>query len=150
MGMMRKTPLDLVRLPPWANRALAVALGLLVASLLAFALYQRGPAGLGLPGCLFHRLTGLDCPGCGMTRAAHAALHGRWEDAFRFNPVGMILFPAAMMGIGMELIGWVRGKPLPLRIRIGGAWAWGIAGILLGYWICRNIPVWPFSLLSSL
>ena len=28
-----------------------------------------------------------------MTRAAHAALHGRFGEAFRFNPLGMILLP---------------------------------------------------------
>ena len=79
-----------------------------------------------------------------MTRAAHASLHGRLAEAFRFNPVGMILLPAAMLGIGLELIGWAREKPLPVRFRIGGRWAWGILGILLVFWILRNVPMWPF------
>jgi hypothetical protein len=83
-----------------------------------------------------------------MTRATHAVFHGRIFEAFRFNPVGMILFPAAVVGIGLELLGWVRGKPLPVRFRIGGRWAWGIAGILLAFWILRNIPVWPCTLLA--
>lgn len=83
-----------------------------------------------------------------MTRAAHAMLHGRIAEAFRYNPVGMILFPAAMLGIGLELAGWVRGKPLPPRFRIGGRLAWGIAGVLLVFWVLRNIPVWPFTLLA--
>lgn len=130
------------------KRALALAFGGLVAALLAFMLYRNGPSGMGLPGCLFHRLTGLECPGCGMTRATHAALHGRIGEAFRFNPVGMVLFPAALLGLGLELAGWVRGKPLPFSFRIGGRWAWGIVGILLVFWILRNIPVWPCTLLA--
>ncbi len=83
-----------------------------------------------------------------MTRAAHATLHGRFAEAFRFNPVGMVLFPAALLGIGLEWIAWARGKSLPERFRIGGRWAWGIVGVLLVFWVLRNIPVWPFTLLA--
>lgn len=130
------------------NRALALALGVLSASLLAFLLYRSGPSASWLPGCLFHRVTGLDCPGCGMTRATYAAMHGRIGEAFRFNPVGMVLLPAAMIGLGLELAGWLRGKPLPVRFRIGGRWAWGVFGVLMAFWVFRNIPAWPFTLLA--
>jgi hypothetical protein len=130
------------------DRALALALGVFVAALLAFALYRLGPHTRWFPGCLFHRITGLNCPGCGMTRAAHATLHGHLGEAFRFNPVGMVLFPAALMGLGLELIGWVRGEPLAWRLRAGGRWGWGIAALLLVFWILRNIPFWPFTLLA--
>jgi hypothetical protein len=130
------------------DRALALALGVLSASLLAFLLYHSGPAAPWLPGCLFHRVTGFDCPGCGMTRATHAALHGRIGEAFRFNAVGMVLLPAAMIGLGLELAGWIRGKPLPIRFRIGGRWAWGVFGVLMAFWVFRNVPVWPFTLLA--
>lgn len=131
-----------------ANRVLAVVLGLCAACLVAVLLYHAGPSAPWFPGCLFHRVTGLDCPGCGMTRAAYSSLHGRWGEAFRFNPVGMVLFPAALLGIALELIGWMRGKPLPPRFRVGGRWAWVIAGALLVFWIVRNIPAWPFTLLG--
>ena len=55
------------------NRAIVLALGMIPVFLLAMVLYQAGPSAAWFPGCLFHRFTGLDCPGCGMTRAAHAA-----------------------------------------------------------------------------
>lgn len=125
-----------------------VVLGLCIALLLAFALYRLGPSARWFPGCLLHKLTGLDCPGCGMTRAVHATLHGRLGEAFRFNPVGMVLLPAALIGLGLELLGWVRGKPLPLQFRAGGRWGWWIVGGLLVFWILRNIPTWPFTLLA--
>ena len=130
------------------NRALVVLLGLLAVGSACLALYRYGPSAQWFPGCRFHRLTGLDCPGCGMTRATHAALHGRIGEAFRFNLVGMILFPAAIIGLGLELAGWVRGKPLPIRFRVGGRWAWGIFAVLMAFWVLRNIPVWPFILLA--
>lgn len=131
------------------DRAMWVALGILVLAGAAFLLYQRGPNGIPwFPGCTFHRLTGLSCPGCGMTRAAHATLHGQLGEAFRFNPVGMILLPLACVGVGIELLGWIRGKPLPFRLNVGASGAWMIVWIVVAFWIFRNLPWWPFTLLS--
>jgi len=101
-----------------------------------------------LPVCTFHRLSDLHCAGCGMTRAAHATLHGRIGEAFRFNPVGMVLLPLACVGIGIEILGWVRGKPLPFRLNVGATGAWVIVWIVVAFWILRNIPCWPFTLLA--
>ena len=84
-----------------------------------------------------------------MTRAAHATLHGRLGEAFRFNPVGMILLPLACTGLGIEILGWIRGRPLPFRLKVGVMGAWAIVWIVVGFWILRNIPCWPFTLLSS-
>lgn len=131
------------------QRAWWLALGMIALAVSAFQLYQRGPFGQPwLPGCLFHNLTGLHCPGCGMTRAAHATLHGRLGEAFRYNPLGMILLPLACIGVGIEVIGWVRGKPLPFRLNVGTVGAWIIVWLVVGFWLLRNIPHWPFTLLS--
>src|SRR5471032_2517827 len=37
------------------------------------------------PVCLFHQLTGLNCPGCGATRALFALLHGQFLLALKDN-----------------------------------------------------------------
>ena len=36
--------------------------------------------------CPFHYVTGLKCPGCGMTRSLHQLLHGRVWDSLILNP----------------------------------------------------------------
>ncbi len=41
--------------------------------------------------CMFKRMTGLDCPGCGMTRAAYALEHGRILEAIRYNLFILVL-----------------------------------------------------------
>lgn len=126
-----------------------LVVGLIALTVAAFQLYQRGPFGHSwLPGCLFHRFTGLNCPGCGMTRAAYSTLHGRIGEAFRFNPLGMILLPLACVGVVIETLGWVRGKPLPFRLNVGSAGAWAIVWLVIGFWVLRNLPWWPFTLLS--
>ena len=131
------------------DRAVWVALGVLALACGAVLLHDRGPGGLGwLPGCSFRRLTGLNCPGCGMTRAASAALHGDFATAFRLNPVGMVLLPVAMLALGIEAIGWVRGRPLPFRLKVGARGAWVLFAVLVGFWVLRNLPFPPFTYLA--
>lgn len=38
-----------------------------------------------MPKCIVKSLTGLQCPGCGITRATHAVLHGRFAEALSYN-----------------------------------------------------------------
>ncbi len=120
------------------DRAFVVLLILLLLGGAAYALRETGGGGW-MPGCAFKKLTGYDCPGCGMTRASYATLHGNIAQAFRFNPVGMILLPLALVAIGIELIGWVRGKPLPFRIRTGKWGATVLLAIILAWWVLRNL-----------
>lgn len=136
-------------LPMFRDRALAVALiALLVVGVLTY-LQQRGPSGMPwFAGCLFHRLTGLDCPGCGMTRATHAVLNGRFSEAFRFNPLGMILLPIGVVG-GLALLpAWLRGKPMPGMVKALSRAAWPLLGLIVLYGVLRNLPIWPFTLLA--
>ena len=39
-----------------------------------------------VPPCMFHRVTGYYCPGCGGTRATFALLHGHLIRSFIFHP----------------------------------------------------------------
>lgn len=132
------------------DRAVSASMGVLALAVAAFLLRENGPAGMSwlFPECPFHRLTGFHCPGCGMTRAAHATLNGRIGDAFRFNAAGMILLPTALIALGIEVVGWIREKPLPLRVTVGSRLAWTIVGSVMAFWIFRNLPSWPFTLLA--
>ena len=37
--------------------------------------------------CIFKKITGIECPGCGMTRALIACLHLNFKEAFGFHPM---------------------------------------------------------------
>ncbi|HEX7617315.1 MAG TPA: DUF2752 domain-containing protein, partial [Verrucomicrobiae bacterium] len=43
------------------------------------------------PICLFHALTGWNCPGCGGTRAVYALLHGHFLLALEDNALVVLL-----------------------------------------------------------
>src|SRR5690625_7939498 len=43
--------------------------------------------------CIFNKITGLDCPGCGMTRAALSLLDGNIYQAFRWNMLIFMIIP---------------------------------------------------------
>ncbi len=48
------------------------------------------------PICVFHALTGLECPGCGGLRAVHQLSHGHIAAAWHYNPFVVALTPVAM------------------------------------------------------
>ena len=76
-----------------ANAALAAAL-LFAATLLFYP-----PARTSLyPTCPIHQFFGIDCPGCGATRALAALLHGRLKEALRLNTLFVLLLPVALAG----------------------------------------------------
>jgi hypothetical protein len=44
--------------------------------------------------CLIKRVSGLNCPGCGMTRAFSHAMHGNLRQAIQHNILVLVVFPA--------------------------------------------------------
>jgi hypothetical protein len=48
--------------------------------------------------CLFHRLTGLNCYGCGFLRGIAACMHMDWDAVWALNKMNVITIP---------LIGWI-------------------------------------------
>ncbi len=80
------------------------------------------------PRCPVKMLTGLDCPGCGSTRALHALLHGRLLEAWQFNlwlPVVLLVAALALFGSYRE--GRVRRfihSPLTLGVFVALSLGW--------------------------
>ncbi|HEV2646412.1 MAG TPA: DUF2752 domain-containing protein [Acidobacteriaceae bacterium] len=48
------------------------------------------------PRCPIHQFFGIECPGCGATRALSALLHGHLSEALRFNALFVLLLPAIL------------------------------------------------------
>ena len=133
--MNPRTGLTRRRKWPLAALAMAAAVGGLVV-LYCFA-PERYPI---YPRCVFHALTGLDCPGCGGLRAAHRLLHGDVAGAFAFNPLLVLLSPVLgwfLLGWAVRATtGWVWLNPFQRRL-----WIWVLLGLMAAFSVVRNLPL---------
>ena len=62
-----------------------VAVGLLLTAILLLLLWVDPAESVWMPKCPVKLLTGLNCPGCGGQRAAHALLQGNIAGALHYN-----------------------------------------------------------------
>lgn len=74
----------------WLAVAAVVAVGLL------YFLFDPAESALA-PKCVFHAVTGWDCPGCGSQRMLHALLHGDMAGAWRANPFLLCAMPLLIL-----------------------------------------------------
>ena len=96
------------------------------------------------PVCQFHRLTGLNCPGCGMTRALYALLHGDFASAVRDNALLMLALAAIV--IRSAWFGWNKLHQKPNGTFFPAKLLWPLLILAIIFTGLRNLPV--FSYLS--
>ncbi len=101
------------------------------------------------PPCIFYEVTGLYCAGCGSGRSLLALLHLDFYAAFRYQPLMFISLPFLAYYVAKLYLGFVFGKDVLPFPEIRSKWV-GIAvvAVIVAYWILRNIPVFPFTLLA--
>ena len=97
---------------------------------------------------MFHRATGLYCPGCGTTRALRKALSGDILGAFRYNPATIPGLAFVAYLYALDLFDLWRGETTSRRSSV-------ILGyiafyLLLAFMILRNIPCACFDCLRPL
>ncbi|MEO0040405.1 MAG: hypothetical protein RIS38_1353 [Verrucomicrobiota bacterium] len=74
--------------------------------------------GLSLPSCVFMRLTGLPCLGCGGTRCARALVRLDWGQAFLFHPGFCLVVALAAAWTIHSAVFWLRRDALRLRFHV--------------------------------
>jgi len=99
------------------------------------------------PVCPLYAMTGIYCPGCGLTRSLHALLQGDILSALHFNA----LFPFYAFIFGYFILSGIltviRGRGLTYKFF--RAWMmFGFLGLTLLFGVLRNIPEYPFNLLA--
>lgn len=111
----------------------------LIPALLILLLYA---AGLRIP-CFFYEITGIKCPGCGITRMSIAFLHGDYKKAFYYNQVLPFLLPVTGVLIGLPIYRFIRyGEYRYTKMETGIGVC--LIVVLLVYAVLRNMSFYPY------
>ena len=94
------------------------------------------------PICLFHSLTGWNCPGCGATRAAYQLLHGHPLRALRDNALFVLMLALLAIWSARLMVRRMRNQPVTAKVPPGVWWALLVGA--LTFTVLRNLPafVW--------
>jgi hypothetical protein len=122
----------------WTSGAVAIAAALGMAWLVVIVVADPTRQML-TPPCPYLTLTGLACPGCGLTRALHFLLHGDVRQAFAYNPWAFLGAPAVAAFV---LVPSVADEVRTLRVRTGISWIMLV--VTVAFWIWRNTASYPF------
>ena len=90
------------------------------------------------PVCIFHALTGLNCPGCGATRALYALLHGNFPLALKDN--ALFVASLAVMAIWSAHFILRKLKKKPAAFDIPPKILWTFLIVALVFTAVRNLP----------
>jgi hypothetical protein len=90
--------------------------------------------------CLMAVLLRVPCPGCGLTRAGMALLHGDVARATSFHPLAIVLVPLATLFVSVQAARYVRTgaawsrTPLPRWVEAVAA---ALVAMLVVVWVAR-------------
>lgn len=81
----------------WSHRALLTPFSRALALVVMLGSLVFPVGGLGFDVCWLHAMTGLPCPGCGMTRAIAAVSQGDFAVALGANPFVLFAWPVFLV-----------------------------------------------------
>ena len=109
---------------------------LLLISFLIIFLFLNKVFNFTIP-CLFHEITNLYCPGCGITRMFLALFKLDFYQAFRYNPLVFILLILSIVYFLVKKIG-------KLNFKFPNYIYYYLLFIVIIYGVLRNIPLFSF------
>ncbi len=128
------------------ERGLAVT-GVMALSAGSAVVWYFDPTKAGFfPVCPLYSMTGLACPGCGLTRGFHALFHGDMLTAIDYNaliPVFLLIFGLLFVSLVMVA---ARGRGF-LKLNQSPKLIVGFFVLLIVFGVLRNLPLYPFTFL---
>jgi hypothetical protein len=94
------------------------------------------------PICLFHLLTGLNCPGCGATRAAYQLLHGHLLGALHDNALFVLTLAALTVQSAWFVMQKIRNQPVAFIV--SPIMLWALLVTVFVFTGLRNLPAFAW------
>ncbi|MGH3666387.1 MAG: DUF2752 domain-containing protein [Egibacteraceae bacterium] len=130
--------------PAWAPPALVAATA--AAGCVTLALFDPNEPGR-YPTCPFLAVTGRWCPGCGSLRAVRTLLGGDIVTAAGLNVLLLVALPYVIYSWLAWALPTVGVRRLPV-LRVPAAVIWAVFAVIAAFWMLRNLPLAPFTLLA--
>jgi len=116
------------------NKVIRIALILLGIGALYAAFVKI--TGIGIP-CPFHLVTGLKCPGCGVSRMCMSLVRLDFASAFRHNAAILCLLPLMAAVLARQVYIYVKsGRTKERFISVS---VWFMIVVLLAFGVLRNV-----------
>jgi hypothetical protein len=131
--------------PPWVSPA-AIAACFAGAASYVLISNPTDPGVNDIPTCIVKLTTGLDCPGCGGTRAFYYLLRGNVPEAARHHAIAVFAAPFLLWIYLAWALERITGKRIPAPT-IGTKTITAFLTIWGVFMVIRNIPFAPFTYL---
>lgn len=105
--------------------------------------YLNHQYNIGIP-CIFYKITGYYCPGCGITRCIFAILEGNIYEAFKYNQLVFILIPFLSIYFIYNIYIYIFNKENNLFKKIPNYIYIILLIITISYGILRNIGYFSY------
>jgi hypothetical protein len=134
-GLSALAPPPPPQIDPRALRADTVARASMALSGLGGLLVAGRALGLHAPACPFRTITGIACPGCGVTRLSASVVEGDLGEALVRDPAG-VLFLAVLAVAAIASLGALVTKRARPPAWLGTRWVTaGLVGLLGAHWV---------------
>jgi hypothetical protein len=94
------------------------------------------------PICLFHSLTGWNCPGCGATRAAYQLLHGHLLRALHDNALFVLMLTGLTAQGAWLVMQKIRNRPVTFMV--SPIMLWALLVTVFVFTGLRNLPAFAW------
>jgi hypothetical protein len=128
--------------PPSLGLFAGAVLGMTVIGVVAVVFFFNPNTHGFYPVCLFHQLTGLNCPGCGATRAAYQLLHGHLLRALRDN--ALFVLSLAVLAVWNARFVFRKWENPNATLNVSPGVLWAFLVVTFVFTILRNQPAFSF------
>lgn len=92
--------------------------------------------------CIFNRITGFYCPGCGGTRAVMALIHGKFLTSFFYHPLVVYLAGIYVVFMTSNTIQLLSHHRLKIGMKYHDIYVYLMVVVIIVNWVVQNMIIY--------